>query len=192
MVQSEVASFGVDPAWTDPPTTLDPQAQVDQLRRMIEQMRAQLQAEREAGLPSESQLRAALDAAQAEISRLADAIASAKAQAKRRKTEVDEWKQWYYNQPGLDKTTELDKLNGEIAWRAAAIDTLQNQIAGLDVAYLNALNMAETLKHQLAALEAGAHLMPVEQDPRLLSLQEEYEQTLTALHPASQSNTGSR
>jgi chromosome segregation ATPase len=176
MVQSEPAFPSVDPYQGDP------QARVDQFSRMIEEMKVQLQAERDVGIPSEAQLRAELDTAQAEYNRLKEESDKAKAQAKHRKTEVDEWKQWYYSQPGLDKTAELEKLNSEIAWRATEIDTLQNQIIPLEASLVTVADTIEILKNKLAAVEAGVYLLPIEQDPRLLSLQEEYEAALAALN----------
>jgi predicted nuclease with TOPRIM domain len=183
MVQSEPALPATDAFQGDPPTSaLDPQARVDQFARLIEEMKVQLQTEREAGVPSESQLQAELDTAQAEYNRLKEESDKLKAQAKQRKSEVDEWKQWYYSQPGLDKTAELEKLNAEIAWRSTEIDALQNQIIPLEEALITVLDTVETLKNKLEAVQAGVYLLPVEQDPRLLQLQEEYQAALAALN----------
>jgi hypothetical protein len=164
--------------------TADPWHKADQLKRLLEDFIVQLQAERDSP-PSEALLKASIEQAQLDISRLKKLCDEAKTQAKRRKSELSEWKQWYYSLPGLDKTAELEKLNAEILWRSTEIDALQNQIVSLETKLFNALNIREINANQLTALQAGVYALPVEQDPRLIALQEAYEAALAAL-PARQ------
>lgn len=133
-------------------------------------VRAQLTAERAAGPFTRSGLQAEVDQAQAEAERAFHAAEKAKAQARDRKDEIDEWKTWYNSLPEDEKEAGLAKLQSEIKWRAAELEVLTPEISDLLAAQASALGDLELAQQRLSAFEAGVFDRPVEEDPRLVGL----------------------
>jgi hypothetical protein len=61
----------------------------------------------------------------------------------------------------------MGALQHEIAWRASEIAKLEAEIVALDAVHWEARGRLERVRHRQAALEAGAHDLPLEADPRL-------------------------
>lgn len=70
------------------------------------------------------------------------ALAGAKADAKRRKREIDEWKLWHEGQPTAGARARLDH---EVAWRAEAIARDEQRIAELAAMRMELLGERELL-----------------------------------------------
>ena len=151
------------------------------LKRLAAGLQKQLEAERVGGPPTRARLQATLEQAEDDLERLEAETEKAKRRSKKRKREIDEWKTWYANQAGIDKTAARAKLDSEITWRAAEINALEARIAQLVADDLAAEGRLEQARHQLAALEAGVYDRPVEEDPRLVSLMEEWKAAKAAL-----------
>jgi predicted nucleic acid-binding Zn-ribbon protein len=160
------------------------QARADLLSYLVDDIRARLEAERASGPPALAVLQAAQQVAQAEMDRIQAEIDQAKSLAKMRKREIDELKQRYYGLAGIDKQADWAKLSAEISPRAVEINALQDQIGTLEAAKLAAMGNVEAAKQSVAALEAGAYTLPVEADPRMLSVLKAREAALADLAAA--------
>jgi len=143
------------------------------LAERVAEVRAQLEAERAAGPFTLSGLQVELAQAQSEAERAATAAEKAKAQASRRKKEIDEWKAWYNSLLEDEKAIGLVKLQSEIKWRAAELDILTPQISELLAAQATAVGNLELAQQRLRAFEAGVFERPIDEDPRLLHITEQ-------------------
>lgn len=152
--------------------------EVKSLGERLAEVRAQLEAERAAGPFTLSGLQAEVAQAQAEAERTYTAAQSAKAQASRRKDEIDEWKAWYNSLPEDEKEVGMVKLQSEIKWRAAELEVLTPQIRDLLAAQATAVGNLELAQQRLTAFEAGVFERSIEEDPRFLHLN-------NALHSAN-------
>ncbi len=166
-------------AGTDDPVE-NPRKRAAYLKRLAADMRKQFEAERAGGPPTRAGLQAALEQAEDDIERLEAETEKAKQQSKKRKREIDEWKAWYNNQAGIDKTAARAKLDSEITWRAAEINALEARIAQLVADDLEAEGRVEQARHQMTALEAGVYDRPIKEDPRLVGVLEELEEAKAA------------
>jgi len=140
-----------------------------------------LETEREAALPTAAHIEAAIHNAQAAEASLRAEIDQAKRQARTRKQEIAELKQWYAALPQADQLSELDRLHRDIAWRGAEINTLQAQIGALETRKLAVTVRLETATAQREAHRAGVYTRPLEEDPRWQSVQTKYRRAVTAL-----------
>lgn len=160
-------------------TNIDPkaavaeaQAEADRLKTFLAQLKNNLKAEREGGPPSPAELEAATDRIEAEIAGYQREINAAKALAKKRKREIDEWKLWYQGIGSVDKMAEKIRLDNELAWRANEINSAQEKIGALEAQKWESQGKMETVLQQIAALEAGVYDKPISEDPRLVDVQE--------------------
>lgn len=146
----------------------------EQLRfhqNFLKTLKRQLKAERKNGIPNEKNILKELALAKAEFDQSKIKVSKAKTQSKKRKREIDEWKNWYHNLAEIDKSLQLEKLQAEINWRAAEIATIESSIADLYIKRLVIEERIETAKQKLAAIESGIYELSIEEDPRLLSIQ---------------------
>lgn len=97
-------------------------------------------------------------------------VKEAEALAKKRKREIDEWKQWYHGIPKIDKSEEWAKLEVEIAWRAQEINDAQNKINQLYEQHLAVQTQLEMARHWLIAYDHGILDKPLQEDPRYVAL----------------------
>jgi chromosome segregation ATPase len=160
------------------------QARVDQFDRLVGEVQAQIEAERREGPPNVAELQATIQAIKDEIEHIQARIEKAKAQAKKRKREIDDWKQWYHTLPGVDRSEEQAKLAAEINWRGAEITARQDEIGVLESQKWAAKERWEKAKQRLSAVEEGVYDRPIEQDPRLLSVQAARQAAAAALEAA--------
>ena len=79
-------------------------------------------------------------------------ISAAKAQSKKRKQEIDEWKLWYNGLAHINKTKELKQLNAEIRWRAKDIAAKEKEISKLYKELIIAEGVEEQIKVQIEAV----------------------------------------
>ncbi len=131
------------------------------------EIRAQVKAEREQGVPDVSVLQADVSAAEAELAKVQSELEQAKALSRKRKDEIDEWKGWYEKLPHEEKPAGLVNLQNEINWRAAELDANGQKINELMLSEIEATGMFEMAKQKLMVFEAGVHELPIEKDPRL-------------------------
>lgn len=160
-----------------------------QVTSLLADVRARLEAERAAGPPDREELQTKLTLAQAEADKAQVALDQTKELAKQRKREIDEWKSWYDQQPEEEKESALAKLLNEVTWRAAELEGLGPKITQAAQALINATAPVEAAKQQLAAFDAGVHLRPLEEDPRLQTLTEVQAEVQITLEPETNEPT---
>jgi chromosome segregation ATPase len=141
---------------------------VRSLEERVAELRAQLEAERAAGPFTLGGLKAELAQAQAEVERASAAAEKAKAQARKRKDEIDAWKAWYNGLAEDEQEVGMAKLQSEIKWRAAELETLTPQISDLLATQAQAVGELQLAQQKLIAFEAGVFDRPIEEDPRLV------------------------
>ena len=134
-----------------------------------------LKAERENGPPIRSAVTAQLHTIQLELEKVQQESTRLKAHAKRRKTEIDEWKAWYAALLEDKKKEGWPKLKAEIDWRAGDIAASEKVISELELQAISIGSKAQQLKHQLVAIEHGIYNRPVEEDPRYLAFKKHLE-----------------
>lgn len=158
------------------------------LEKRVELVRSDIVAERAMGVPDREQLQAEHAQALIYANKAITAAEAGKAEAKRRKKEIDDWKDWYNNLPEEEKEVGLAKLQSEIAWRAAELERLTPKITELLINQANAQGALEVAQQRLSAFEAGIYERPVEEDPRLIAvsnaLQERRTVAKNGLHTA--------
>lgn len=140
------------------------------LKKAEQDLLEKLNAQRTGKRPDPEILNSQLQQAQQELGKIEKAIQKAKAQSKKRKREIDEWKLWYNALGQVDKTLELKQLNSEIAWRADEIAQLERRIMELSQQSLAAESKVEACRVEISALKEGALDLPVAQDPRLMGV----------------------
>jgi alpha-L-arabinofuranosidase len=160
---------------TQPATSLpstsrvqEAQSRVDFLRRVLSEVRQQIEAER-SNLPvSEDVLQANILKAELRLEKIQQKIDKEKQTCKKRKQEIDEWKRWYHSIAHLEKTQERHKLEIEIHWRSQAISEGEIRISQFESEKLVAILDLDKCKIQLAAFVNGVYDQPIEADPRLI------------------------
>jgi len=137
------------------------------LKSALKEIREQVQAERDEGLPDLATLQAVASSAKTGLDKVQSELGQAKALSKKRKNEIDEWKKWYEKLPAEEKAAGLANLQNEIHWRAAELDANGQKINTLMMSELEAMGAFEIASQKLAAFESGVQDLPVEKDPRL-------------------------
>lgn len=155
--------------------------------QILNAVRVRLLEERQGGKPNKSQLNDKIAAKQGEIENIQSQIDKAKEQAKKRKREIDDWKQWFHSLPGTDRTEEQAKLDVEIGWRGTEIKDRQDEIGILETKKWAIKGELEALKQQLLALEEGVYDRPIEEDPRFIHALAAYEEEMATLKTQSAS-----
>lgn len=150
------------------------------MRRVVRDLEARIKAEHAKGPPDRSRVDHDIAAQQARIDAIQSEIRSAKDLAKRRKREIDEWKEWYARIPEIDKKEEWDKVRSEATWRGTEIGELEGRISALETEKMAAITELEIAQEQLDALSAGVYRTHWKQDPRLLAARDELEEAKQA------------
>jgi hypothetical protein len=150
-------------------------AEANRLKALLAHIRKEVKAERVGSPPASAELHTVIDRTNAEIEAYQRQINAAKALAKKRKREIDEWKQWYQGTGSIDKTVEKARLDVEIDWRGAEINIVEAKIGELETRKWQSRERLELAEQRLAALEAGVYDRPLAEDPRLLDLQAAYQ-----------------
>ena len=145
---------------------------VSWLKQQLVALRSRLELERAEGIPDLAILEGKLTKAHRQADKVETKITKAKQQAKQRKSEIAEWKLWYDGVGKLDKAEEHTKLMAEIRWRSEAIATLESKIIQLESDQLAALTTVEQLEEKIEAVKAGVYELPVDEDPRVVELEE--------------------
>lgn len=159
-----------------------PSPEVARLDRLIAGVRAKLEVERAGSTPTLDALETAAATLRQRAQRLEMQLERAKAQANRRKREIDEWKDWYHHVPEGEQASALDTLMREIERRTAQLESLTAQISEMTVAQAAVRSELDAATHRLDAFKAGVFDRSIDQDPRLAKLHEARE----ALMPPSQ------
>lgn len=157
-------------------TSNEPKGLIEQARlldKVLEETYQLIQEERDKGPELTQKLEKDLDEAHLNFEKLGKKISRAKTQIKKRKLEIDEWKEWYNALEQHDKTSELQQLNEEIKWRADEIANKEKEITELNLQLLDAEGQCEHLKIRLQALREVDQSLPIDKDPRILDLLEE-------------------
>lgn len=100
-------------------------------------------------------------------------ISSAKAHSKKRKREIDQWKDWYNSHTQLDRMVEWNQLNEEISWRATDIAKKEAEISSLYIELVQAEGVSENIKLQIEALARLDFNGKVDDDIRVQTLMKE-------------------
>jgi len=156
-------------------------ARVTRLDNRIRDLRSRIEAERVRGKPALAELQGTVARGEEQVNQIAASVEQAKEQIKSRKRELNQWKMWYTNLPGIDKSDAKTTLDREVGWRAREIQTLQTRIGSLEAERLAAMGLAEQARIQIEALQAGAYDRPLEDDPRLAHIRDERKTAETAL-----------
>lgn len=144
--------------------------QPDPAAKFLKDYLKQLKAGRKGSPPTRAELEQGAQTWERECAGLKAEIKETEAFAKRRKREIDEWKQWYNGVAKIDKSEEWAKLKAEIAWRAQQINDAQQKIDRLYEKYLAAQTQLEIARHWLIAYDHGILDKPLKEDPRFLTL----------------------
>jgi hypothetical protein len=144
--------------------------QPDPAAKFMKEYLKQLRAVRKGSLPTRAELEQGVQKWEHECAGLKAEVKKAEALAKKRKREIDEWKQWYNGIPKIDKSEEWAKLEAEIAWRAHEINDAQNKINQLYEQHLAAQTQLEMARHWLIAYDHGILEKPLKEDPRYVAL----------------------
>jgi hypothetical protein len=148
-------------------------ARVEELQRAESELRELLRREREEGPHTAAEVAGAMAKAQAEVEAFQGRIDAVKGEARALKAEVVELERKYEEVPEAERGAEWPTLVGEKMRRLIEVRVREAHIAALEAQKWAALGTLEAAKQRLAAVEAGADRLPLEKDPRLLSLQEE-------------------
>lgn len=150
-----------------------------ELRKIILQERAE-------GFPSQSELKLSIDQSDTELRALNLKLDKTKALIKKRKAEIKQWKENFDRIDKLDKSQELEQLQKEIDWRAEEIAKNEMTVAALYDTKNELTGKIEGLNIKLMIVEQGFHEKPIEQDPRLLAINEEIDELNSAIKSESQ------
>lgn len=173
-------------------TVSEAEARVEELKRVESELRERLSREREAGAPSAEEAGAAVAKARAEVEAVQGRIDAAKREAAALKAEAEELERKYEETPEAERVAEWPKLVGEKMRRLVEVRVREAAIATLEGQKWTAAGALEEAKHRLAALEAGAYELPLEEDPRLVSLQEEKAAAAAALKSLKPARRGAK
>jgi len=146
------------------------------MKRIAHDLEARLKEEHDQGPPYRNNLEKNIASQQERLNLVQSKIRAKKDQAKNRKREIDEWKDWYARIPEIDKQEEWEKVTNEATWRGTEITDLETQISEMETEKLGVIIELEMAQDQLAALEAGAYELPLKSDPRLIAVRSELEE----------------
>ena len=155
-------------------------ARVKMMKSALRDLRSQVGMERERGVPDPEVLKADVARTQSQLAQIQSELSQAKALSRRRKDEIDGWKNWYEKLPAEEKTEGFANLQNEINWRASELDANGQKINTLMLSELEAQGVFEMASQRLAAFEEGVHNLPVEKDPRLKRAQAEHDKAVAA------------
>jgi hypothetical protein len=130
----------------------------------------QLRAMRKGGAPTRAEIEQGVKTWESQIADLKAEIKQSEALAKKRKREIDDWKQWYHGIGKIDRSEEWAKLEAEIAWRAQEINAAQKKINQLYEKHLQVQTQLEMARHWLIAYDHGILDKPLEEDPRYVQI----------------------
>lgn len=145
-------------------------ARLEQFERLIKDVKSKIEVERSEGAVDVSSLKAAVEERKIQYNRNQEDANLHKDRIDKLKKDISDWKQWYTFIADIDKTEQLKRLDIEVRWRAAEIKQLQEKIGALEVEMLNAKLFLMESSQKLLAMEKDLHKLPVENDPRLLSV----------------------
>ncbi len=150
------------------------------MRRVVRDLEARVKREHTEHPPDRSGVEQSIAAQQERIEAVRSKIRAAKDQAKRRKREIDEWKDWYARIPEIDKQEEWEKVRSEATWRGTEIGELEGRISALEGEKMAAITELEIAQEQLEALNAGVYRGPWKHDPRIAAARAELEEAKQA------------
>lgn len=152
------------------------------LETLLVKLRSQIEAERREGSSDPSILQAQVNHAKMKWDRIQSDLGETKGLSRKRKDEIDGWKAWYENRSNEEKPVQskkqqreadLDRLQKEIKWRADELASNGEKFNTLIPQEFEARGVYEMASQKLAAFQTGVYKRPIEEDPRLKSLQEE-------------------
>lgn len=162
------------------------QAQLTLLKQQQSILLAEIQTERDEGLPNPADLKASINTLEAQLQLTNKKLEKNKALVKRRKEEIKQWKENFARIEKTDKSQDLIQLQTEIDWRAKEIAEKESEIASTYDIKNTQTGAIENLNIKLIIVEQGYHKQEINQDPRLLALSEEIdelEKTITLATP---------
>lgn len=151
---------------------------LDEINHILDKTTVQVEEERKHGPAIESDLDEQLAAVQKKDSSIRKEIKTAKEHCKTRKTEIEDWRQWFGTLSKIDKSEELRQMNEEIEWRIKDIADKEKAISELYTQLLQTEGETEQLKIRLDAIKFENPDTPVEEDSRIKSIKEEKDRTL--------------
>lgn len=145
------------------------QAEIEGINAFMPELRKQVKAEA-AAPPDPEQARTHLVVLEAQVEQSEREVAAAKAAAKQRKREIDEWKLWYSARSATDDAERAHRrLDREIAWRATEIAEVEQQIGELEARRWAAQGERELIESTLASRPHIAPGTKVNDDQRIVA-----------------------
>eukprot|EP00764_Aduncisulcus_paluster_P003779 gnl/Carplike_NY0171/1594_a2154_708.p1 GENE.gnl/Carplike_NY0171/1594_a2154_708~~gnl/Carplike_NY0171/1594_a2154_708.p1 ORF type:complete len:176 (+),score=15.30 gnl/Carplike_NY0171/1594_a2154_708:17-544(+) len=160
----------------------DLEQKLDEINHILDKTTVHVEEERKHGPAIESDLNEQLAAVEKRDSSIRKEIKKAKEYCKIRKTEIEDWRQWFGTLSKIDKSEELMQMNGEIEWRIKDIADKEIAISNLYIQLLHTEGETEQLKIRLEALRFENRDTPVEEDSRIKSIKEEKDKTLQKIN----------
>lgn len=156
-----------DTTVTGPVLVVDAREELARMEEAVAVLRRQVRSERRTETPSREELEISTAGARDELQTLETDLTRLRRLARQRKDEISEWKEWYAAQDVADVTTNLERLNAEIQWRAVEIAETEAEIQRLLGNISQAEGVVARLSAQIVALDSGAFAAPMREDPRL-------------------------
>ncbi len=192
--QSDPSSM---PLTTPPGEGASPQDQLQWLNRSLEQVRAEIGAERARGPLSQAELEQEISDLQQNISQLETRLKRLKVTCAKRKTEISQWQDWFAAQDDHDLAQDKQLLDAEVTRRLREIEEKEAEISRLLLRREELTGEIEMRQVRIEALRAGVHDLPMEQDPRILALEKARASVAAiiakaAAHPSTTSRKSTR
>jgi len=137
----------------------------------ITSTRATIQAERNAAAQRINDAQAAVNQAQGPVNDLTGQISALQSQIDQLNADIAWWNNWYNNLSTVKKAVSWARLAAEVGWRGTKVAGLTTARATLQASLATANGVLQAARQTLQAAQAAAVTYPVDQDPRILSLQ---------------------
>jgi hypothetical protein len=137
----------------------------------ITSTRATIQAERNAAAQRINDAQAAVNQAQGPVNDLTGQISALQSQIDQLNADIAWWNNWYNNLSTVKKAVSWARLAAEVGWRGTKVAGLTTARATLQASLATANGVLQAARQTLQAAQAAAVTYPIDQDPRILSLQ---------------------
>ncbi len=145
-------------------------AKVERFDRLEKSIRSSIEAEKAAAALDQSALDAAISDKIAQYNKYQEDVNIFKDRIEKLKRDISDWKQWYNFIADIDKSEQIKRLDIEIRWRAEEIRDLQHKIGALEAKKLETRIFLMQNGQKQQSQEKGLDALPVDEDPRLLSV----------------------
>jgi seryl-tRNA synthetase len=152
------------------------------LDQILERTQQVVKQERQSRPTSEATLKAEINNLITTKAQLNNKINRLKNVCAKRKEEIKDWQEHFSNVPDLEKPMAKQQLNIEVSRRLKEISDKEAEIGRLYLEHNPLVGEIEFKKIQLEAFYAGAHLLPIEEDPRIKEILMKKERVLSQIN----------